>query len=95
MRARPVKEWLLGKMSPETFRSGVFKFPRNRKVKKKWVDGFKGNDKVPLARTIEKQIKHQPFVRQSIRLISSITLYEICLVLKLLNKVLRPFKCCQ
>jgi len=82
-------------MSPETLGPGVYKFPRNCKVKKKWLGDFKGSDEAPLAYTNEKQIKHQPFVRQSRRLISSITFYEIYLVLKLLNKVLGPFKCCQ
>lgn len=95
MRACPVKEQPSGKMSPETFGPGVYTFPRNWEVRKQRVDDFKGNDKVPLAHANEKQIKHQPFVRQSIRLISSIAFYEICLVLKLLNKVLGPFKCCQ
>lgn len=82
-------------MSPETFGPGVYTFPRNWKEKKKWVDYLKGIDKVPVAYANEKQIKHQPSVRQSIRLISLIAFYEICLVLKLLNKVLGPFKCCQ
>lgn len=49
MQTRPVKEQPSGKMSPETFGPGVHTFPRNWKVKKKWVDDFKGNGKVPLA----------------------------------------------
>lgn len=57
MRARPVKEWPSGKMSPETFGHGVYAFPRNCKVKEEMVDNFKGNDEVPLAYVTEKQIK--------------------------------------
>lgn len=57
MRARPVKEWPLGKMSPETFGRGAYAFPRNCKVKEEMVDNFKGNDEVPLAYVTEKQIK--------------------------------------
>ena len=56
MQAHPIKEQPLGKMSPETFGPGVYTFPRNWKVKKKWVEDFKGNDKVPLAYANEKQI---------------------------------------
>lgn len=65
MRARPAKEQPLGKTSPETFGPGVYTFPRNWQVKKKSVDNFKGNDKVPLTCANGKQVKHQPFVRQS------------------------------
>lgn len=57
MRARPVKEWPSGKMSPETFGHGVYAFPRNCKVKEEMADNFKGNNEVPLAYVTEKQIK--------------------------------------
>lgn len=75
----------MGKVTPETFGPGVYAFPMHWKVKKKWVDNFKGNDRVPLVYTNEKQRKHQTFVRQSVTFISSIAFYEICLVLKLLS----------
>lgn len=57
MRARPVKEWPSGKMSPETFGHGVYAFPKNCKVEEEMADNFKGRDKVPLAYVTEKQIK--------------------------------------